>query len=133
MKPYLRRNRDRQNAELHGSFNLPDRRCECGKLESEHSDGGDPFGKLTASGCEGFTELKCSCKPCPNESCESGQVVTEWRHYAGDNNRGPWCATSEALEMGPCPRCKGTGKISEDCLMHVELTALELIEMDGGR
>ena len=159
MNPRFRRNRDHQNADQ--SWNQPDLRCECGALDSEHDDHGDPFTDATKTcartQCVGFKPamrsfqhlpvevldedgtvnflstagktIVCECKPC---GCENGHVVTEWRHYPG-HGRGPHCATSEAVRMDTCPRCNGSGKKSDECMMHVELGPLDLIEVDGGR
>ncbi len=52
----------------------------------------------------------CGCKPC--EKCD-GEGQIPLRISEGSDGRGPDCRV--VLEYQDCPKCKGTGRISDDC------------------
>lgn len=59
----------------------------------------------------------CTCKTC--STCEGdGAVVTEWRYFPGESNRGPNCATREPVAVETCSFCQGSGEDRSECELH---------------
>ena len=121
-----------QNARLYGSFNTPDRRCLCGKLDSEHDDHGDPFtdATKTAEGCVGFVAVKCECKPCKADNCVDGRIpIYDAVRFDRAGIPVEW---ADSGETRPCKECGGTGKDVSYCGLHAVVDGrLVVVQEDG--